>query len=195
MNLALPPWASRLSAVALLLGLLLLGYAAAVAPLVAGYRQSERALVEAQDLLTGYRSVAARRGSLEAQLAALAARQTDSGLYLAGATDALAAAALQDRVKDAIEGSGGNLRSIQILPAKDEEGFRRVGVRVQLTATIADLLHILHGLEAGTPFLFVDALEVNNRRARRRSRDDAETMDPVLLVRLDVAGYQQPEGR
>lgn len=192
MNPALPPWLSRATALALLFGLILLAYAVVVAPLVAGYRQSERAVAEAGELLAGYRSVAARRDQLEAQLAALADRQDDSGLYLAGATDALAAAALQDDVKGAIEAGGGNLRSIQILTAEDEEGFRRVGVRVQLTATVNDLLRILHGIEAGRPFLFVDALEVNNRRARRRSRDEAETMDPVLLVRLDVAGYQQP---
>jgi len=191
-NPALPPWMSRLMALALLLGLVLLAYAVVVAPLVAGYRQSEDAVAEAQELLAGYRSVAARRDVLEAQLAALSARQDDSGLYLAGATDALAAAALQDHVKGAIEGSGGNLRSIQILPGEDDEGFRRVGVRAQLTATVNDLLRILHEIEGGTPFLFVDALEVNNRRARRRSRDEPETMDPVLLVRLDVAGYQQP---
>lgn len=192
MNPALPPWLSRATALALLFGLILLAYAVVVAPLVAGYRQSERAVAEAGELLAGYRSVAARRDQLEAQLEALADRQDDSGLYLAGATDALAAAALQDDVKGAIEAGGGNLRSIQILPAEDEEGFRRVGVRVQLTATVNDLLRILHGIEAGRPFLFVDALEINNRRARRRSRDEAETMDPVLLVRLDVAGYQQP---
>jgi len=191
-NPALPPWLSRATALALLFGLILLAYAVVVAPLVAGYRQSERAVAEAGELLAGYRSVAARRDQLEAQLAALADRQDDSGLYLAGATDALAAAALQDDVKGAIEAGGGNLRSIQILTAEDEEGFRRVGVRVQLTATVNDLLRILHGIEADRPFLFVDALEVNNRRARRRSRDEAETMDPVLLVRLDVAGYQQP---
>lgn len=192
MNPALPPWLSRATALALLFGLILLAYAVVVAPLVAGYRQSEGAVAEARELLAGYRSVAARRDQLEAQLAALADRQDDSGLYLAGATDALAAAALQDDVKGAIEAGGGNLRSIQILPAEDEEGFRRVGVRVQLTATVNDLLRILHGIEAGRPFLFVDALEINNRRARRRNRDEAETMDPVLLVRLDVAGYQQP---
>jgi len=191
-NPALPPWLSRATALALLFGLILLAYAVVVAPLVAGYRQSERAVAEAGELLAGYRSVAARRDQLEAQLEALADRQDDSGLYLAGATDALAAAALQDDVKGAIEAGGGNLRSIQILTAEDEEGFRRVGVRVQLTATVNDLLRILHGIEADRPFLFVDALEVNNRRARRRSRDEAETMDPVLLVRLDVAGYQQP---
>jgi general secretion pathway protein M len=191
-NPALPPWLSRATALALLFGLILLAYAVVIAPLVAGYRQSEGAVAEARELLAGYRTVAARRDQLEAQLAALADRQDDSGLYLAGATDALAAAALQDDVKGAIEAGGGNLRSIQILTAEDEEGFRRVGVRVQLTATVSDLLRILHGIEAGRPFLFVDALEVNNRRARRRSRDEAETMDPVLLVRLDVAGYQQP---
>lgn len=192
MSPALPPWASRILALALLLGLLLLAYAVVVAPLVAGYRQSQGALAEARELLAGYRSVAARRDALEAQLAALSERQDDSGLYLAGATDALAAAALQDHVKSAIEGGGGNLRSIQILPAEDDEGFRRVGVRAQLTATVDDLLRILHGIESGRPFLFVDALEVNNRRARRRSRDEPETMDPVLLVRIDIAGYQQP---
>jgi len=51
---------------------------------------------------------------------------------------------------------------------------------------------VLHGLEAGSTLLFVDNLEVSNRRARRRRNQPVE-MDPTLLVRLDLFGYLRPE--
>ena len=78
------------------------------------------------------------------------------------------------------------------LQAVTDGEFRRVGVRVQMTATVTQLVRVLYALEAGRTFLFVDNLEVSNRRARRR-RNQPVDMDPTLLVRLDLSGYLRPE--
>jgi hypothetical protein len=124
----------------------------------------------------------------------LKSRQSEIGTYLGGETDALAGAKLQELVNATVAAGGGALRSVQILPAKADGGFRRIGVRVQMTATIAQVLHVLHGLDAGSTLLFVDNLEVSNRRARRRRKQQVE-MDPTLLVRLDLFGYLTPGSR
>ena len=187
-----PGWVSRLAALALSAGVAFALYVFVVAPIVAGYAETHAAVAQAAEMLGRYRGIAAARPALQERLDALKARQSEIGAYLGGGTDALAGAELQELVNATVAKGGGGLRSVQILPVKADGGFRRIGVRVQMTATIAQVLRVLHGLEAGSTLLFVDNLEVSNRRARRRRNQPVE-MDPTLLVRLDLFGYLRPE--
>ncbi len=191
-GLMAPGWVSRLAALALSAGVVFGLYLFVVAPIVAGYAETDAAVNQAAELLDRYRRVAAARPALQDRLDALKLRQSEIGAYLGGHTDALAGAELQELVNATVAKGGGGLRSVQILPVKVDGGFRRIGVRVQMTATLAQVLHVLHGLEAGSSLLFVDNLEVSNRRARRR-RNQPVQMDPTLLVRLDLFGYLRPE--
>ncbi len=184
-------WVSRLAALALSAGVAFALYVFVVAPIVTGYAETDAAVAQAAELLDRYRRVAAARPALQERLDALKSRQSEIGTYLSGGTDALAGAELQELVNATVAKGGGGLRSVQILPVKADGGFRRIGVRVQMTATIAQVLRVLHGLEAGSTLLFVDNLEVSNRRARRRRNQPVE-MDPTLLVRLDLFGYLIP---
>ena len=191
-GLMAPGWVSRLAALALSAGVVFGLYFFVVAPIVAGYAETDAAVNQAAELLDRYRRVAAARPALQDRLDTLKSRQSEIGTYLGGHTDALAGAELQELVNATVAAGGGGLRSVQILPVKTDGGFRRIGVRVQMTATIAQVLRVLHGLEAGSTLLFVDNLEVSNRRARRR-RNKPVQMDPTLLVRLDLFGYLRPE--
>ena len=187
-----PSWVSRLAALALSAGIVFAAYIFVAAPIVADYAETDAAVIQTAELLDRYRRVAAARPALQERLNALNARQSEIGTYLSGGTDALAGAELQELVNATVAQSGAGLRSVQILPVKADGGFQRIGVRVQLTATISQVLRVLHGLEAGSTLLFVDSLEVSNRRARRRRKQPVD-MDPTLLVRLDLFGYLIPE--
>ena len=187
-----PGWVSRLAALALSAGVAFALYLFVVAPIVAGYAETDAAVAQAAELLDRYRRIAAARPALQERLDALKSRQSEIGTYLGGGTDALAGAELQELVNATVAKGGGGLRSVQILAVKADGGFRLIGVRVQMTATIAQVLRVLHGLEAGSTLLFVDHLEVSNRRARRRRNRPVE-LDPTLLVRLDLFGYLRPE--
>ena len=191
MNLFDIPWVSRAAAVALLLAILAGVYEFSVAPLLAGHRDADQALDEASDFLARYQRVAARREVLQTQLAEMGKQQADSGIYLRGRTDALAGAELQALVNSTIESGGGRLRSVQILPTKTAGGFQQVSVRVQMTATISEAARILYTFEAGESFLFVDNLDISNRRARRRAK--TADQNPMLLIRLDLSGFLRPE--
>ncbi len=186
-----PGWVSRLAALALSAGVAFAFYLFVVAPIVAGYAETDAEVAEAAELLDRYRRVVAARTGLQERLDALKSRQSEIGTYLGGETDALAGAELQELVNATVAKGGGGLRSVQILPVKADGSFRPIGVRVQMTPTIAQVLRLLHGLEAGSTLLFVDNLEVSNRRARRRRNQPVE-MDPTLLVRLDLFGYLIP---
>ncbi len=200
----LPPWSGRAAALGLAVAAVGAIYLLAVAPLVGAYRATDGAVLQAGEMLTRYSNIASRRAALAAQLDELVARQAASGVYLSGETDALAGAALQEGVGATIEAHGGKLRSIQILPVSDDGDFKRVSVRVQLTASLAPLHRILHSPESGRPFVFLDNLEIKTRRARRSRRTrksrraqaaaaPASATDPTLEVRFDLYGYLRPE--
>lgn len=191
MKLVLPGWAGRVSAIALLLGVGLSVYSLFIGPLIAAYDKVDQDLVDANELLVRYQRIAQSRGRLLAEFQRLTALQASSGIYLTGDTDALAAAALQEIVNATVESAGGRLRSVQILPAKAEGQFKRVGVRVQMNASIAELAQALYDFEAGQTFLFVDSLEASNSRARRK-RGDSTPVEPRLKIRLEISGYRKP---
>lgn len=188
---ALPAWASRSTALGVLALVMLLAYALAVAPLLSAYGETDRALVRARDNLVRYDELARARPALLRQIEDLRAREKSDSAYLQGATDALAAAELQERVSGAITGSGGTLTSTQPLPVAEEGGFRRVAVRVQFSGTIAAVHAALHALESAKPFVLIDNLDLRSRTVRRPGGGD--DVDPVLLVRLDLMGYLRPD--
>lgn len=184
-------WLSRIAAVVLLLLLLGGAYVLGVGPLIATYRQNEADLVEAQDLLSRLRSVAGTEDDLEEKVREIAERQALQSYYLTKETDALAAAELQDRIKVTVGENGGTIRSIQTLLGEDEDEFRRVTLRMQMTTTTEAFLRIIHALETGQPLLFVDNVDIQSRSTRRTGGQPAT--EPLLTVSLDLYGYRPPE--
>lgn len=161
-------------------------------PVVLDYSETDRRIEEIREQLSRYQRLAAMRPALENQMRQSAAETTTEGYYLRGGTDALAAAWLQDRVSALVQGSGGSLRSIQPMPGTDEQGFRRITLRVQMTATNEALVEILYGLETGTPVLFIESLDIQSRYIRHRSNKVGQEAAPealLLTVGFEVSGY------
>ena len=191
MPLSLPKWVTRAGALAILAVLIWMGAALAVWPVVDSYRTTDDQLRETAEHLARYETMSKAYPKLRTQMDKLTRQHAASGIYLAGGTDALAAAELQEDVNSTIERSGGKKRSIQILPVAKDGDFRKVTVRVQMTATLAAFARILHSLESAKPFLFIDNLDVKNRRARRTAKE--QNQDPELVIRFDLYGYLRPE--
>jgi len=192
------PWISRLAALLLLAVVAAAGYQFLVAPIVAAYAGTDQAIADARERLEHFQRLAATRPALAAQMAALLQRQAPHGYYLTGGTDALSAVALQDRLKQVIGANGGTTRSIQPLPGVDEHGFRRVTVRVQLTATTESLFHIVYALEAGAPVVFIENIDAQSRavlRTAERAGAKAPPEEPMLTVAFDLYGYLPLEGK
>lgn len=184
----MPAWIGRVLALALLVAVIGFFYYVVLIPLRESYAETDRAVAEARDLLARYGWLAAGRADLEAQVKELQERQSTQGNYLSGGTDALAAADLQERVNAIITANGGTLRSIQVLPAEDESGYRRVAMRLQVTSTTAALFNIVFALEAETPLLFIDNFDVQARRKRRTSTEQ-DQQETILTIGLDLFGY------
>lgn len=163
-----------------------------VEPIVIGHREANQAIEEVNDQLSHFQRLAAMRPVFASQLDQLAAEQESGTYYLSGGTDALAAAGLQDRVSALVDGKGGSLRSIQPMSGVDEQGFRRITLRIQMTATIGALFETIYALETGMPVLFVENLDVQSRFTRRRSNQAGAQVAPdapLLIVGFDLSGY------
>ncbi len=191
MSRPLPPLVGRLLALAILAGLCVLLWLVAVQPLLgqfAGYRET---VARADEQLPRLRGLAAMAPALQAELARIERDPSARTRQLSGRGDALAAADLQNRLGRIAAANGIVLRSTQILPPEEEEGFRRIAVRVALEGGSPALLKILHGLETAPTLLFIDNLEIRARSGGRVRRNPSATAQPedLLLIRFDLAGY------
>ncbi len=181
---------TRAAAISLLLGLLAGSYILVIEPIFATHRMLDESLSRTTELALRFEQVGAARIRLETKIQELLKRQTESGIYLNGETEALAAAKLQQMVNARVKANQGRVRRIQILPMKMEEGCVRVAISVTIEAPLSALQRIVHSFEANRPIVFVQGFEIKGRRSRQRSKQAA---DPTLFVRLKLAGYMRPE--
>ncbi|MCH9052780.1 MAG: type II secretion system protein M [Proteobacteria bacterium] len=190
--MTLSPFLGRTLAVVLLLAAIGGIWSLIVEPVMTKYRLSAESMVQSEALIERYLRIAKVRVPLEKQLVSLRRQGASRSGYLEGASDTLAAAKLQNRVKGVVATSGGEIKSSQILPPRDDGNHRAINIRVQLSADIAGLQAIFHALESENTLLFLDNVDVRRQRSRRRKSRSAN--DGRLTVRFDVSGYVRREG-
>lgn len=167
---------SRLLAVALAFFAVFLlweGLAQPVLDLVSG----GGSLVSARRSLDDLDRVTERLPSLTQEKAALAKAPAAAAGFLPGADPHLAAAALAGRLNTEIKALNGDLASSEAVDLPDEDGVKRVGLRLRATLPEADLPRLLYGLEFSDPTLFVQSLAISAGKDER------------LTLSLDLYGY------
>ena len=187
------PFVSRLVALLLLLVVAAGGYLYLVEPTIAAYAEADDRLVETRKLIEHFDRLAVRAPAYADRLDEVEKQQRAAGFYLAGDTDALAAASLQDRLAQAIEANGGVLSSLQPLPGTAEQGFQRITVRALMTGNTETLVRTLRDIEGGAPLLFVDNVEIRTDQSGNGGTTPAAISDwtgePALSIAFDVYGY------
>jgi hypothetical protein len=117
------------------------------------------------DQVDALRARAAREAALvdalprltkEAELAA----RTPTRAVLAGNTDAIAGATLQEQVQSMASGANAQLTSIETLPGEQVGNYRRIGVRVELSAQLAVVVHLLAAIEEAQPSMLLDDIRL-----------------------------------
>ena len=188
MTPSLSPRASRALALAILAGLVLFVLLGVVVPLLDAYDQARSSVERNQAAIEHIRQSARSPAELQAELARLKEQQASAVGFMQSSNGSLAAAELQNRIKSSVEAARGELRSTQILPARDEGAFRRISIRGQIAVNTAALQRLFYELESASPFLFLDNIEIHARPSRRGT--GAED-DPMLEVRFDLYGYMR----
>lgn len=165
-------------------------YVAAVAALIVGIcaamldiADRRRALADTADLLSQLQGRGA--GSIPGSL--LAASRPGSP-FLEGPTVTVAGAALLQRVASAVQNVGGTVQSSQVdvVGTQVRDGF--VTLLMSCEVEQPALQRLLHDIESGMPFLFVDQLDVQTQQISNA----AGTFGRVRVV-LGISGqWQQP---
>lgn len=177
----------RAAALAILLALVWLLFSSVVQPILAAYDSAAASVARLEAALQRSRAGEHSVAQVEAELAALKKRQSSTVGTLRGSSDSIAAAQLQDRLKASIEAAKGELRSTQILPARDDGKFRRIAIRAQVTLGTAALQRAFYDIESSSPFLFLDNVVIRARSVSQQK--DKRAQDPILDVTFDLFGY------
>ena len=186
-HLDLSPPVRRVAAVGLLLIAVLAVVALVIDPLYQAVTGARELVAQQRDAIARFEALNGRLPQLQAQHAALEQNVAAESGFLKGTNDALRAAEVQNRIKGIVESHGAQLTSTQILPGRDENGFRRIPAQIVLSGPIDAITAILYDCEYGEPFLFVDTFQIRGRAVPRL--DDPRTTKTVLDLRLEVSAY------
>lgn len=189
---ALSPLVSRSLAVAILVAALAALWVLLVAPVTEKFEGYGRSISHSRELLVRHLQIAAQRARLETELEELRRAQSSTGRFLEGGGIELVAAEAQNKVKNLIDANGATLKSTQILPAQEKDNFRKLTIRVTLSADTEALQKIFHALETANPYLFLDNIDIRARR--RRARRGRSVSQGELQIRFDLYGYMRIEG-
>ncbi len=170
--------------VAVAVGLSLV-YIAVVEPIV-DYRRSvaeeiaegHEQLEQAERFVGALESLRAERDDLKQKLDQARTR------LLPGATGAIGAAALQERVNSVAGTRGITVQSTQVMREEDAPPFKKVAVRLTLSGELKQFAGFLADLEYGPQALRVPFMEVSRRGAAVAGKGPR-----ALSVNTEVSGY------
>jgi len=178
------PAANRAAALGLLVAAVMAVVAMLALPAWWLFDRYDSAALQMAGQLRSYTSLNQLRPNLMKAVETLKAGDTKK-FFVKGATAALAGADLQDVAKAVIEANNGRILSSQLLPHKDDNGVRQVNATIQMTANIQNLREILHAMEGGEPYLFLDNLTV---RAQVPSGFKPQPgFEPEMFIQFDVS--------
>ncbi|MBL8512841.1 MAG: hypothetical protein JNJ55_02535 [Betaproteobacteria bacterium] len=177
--------ARRVLALGILLIFAGLVSAAIAVPVVWLHRHYDAAIERMTKQWQSQTAFNAKRQQMAGALEALRAREPRK-LYLKGTTAALAAAELQDVVKQAVEAQGGRVISVQGLANKEDAGYRIAAATFMLNVNNVNLRRVLHALESQQPFVFIDNLTVRSHTPPG-FRPPPGGQEPDLYVQFDAS--------
>lgn len=182
---------SRQLAIVLLVGGLLFLATLLAIPLMLFHAHYDEPLQDMSQYFSRYQGVIESKDEVRAALDQIR-RQNGDQYFLRNEVAAIAASEVQQASQDVIESSGGKINRIQVEPVREEGGYHRVGVNVQLECDMTALRKILYGIETRQPYLFVDNMSIRSRQYRGRRGIASQLtsgVEPTLTVQIDVSGY------
>jgi general secretion pathway protein M len=148
----------------LAVGILLLAlgglYLLVVAPVLDLYDQQGATLADRRMLATRLDAVAERLPAFGAEATALRDAANTRRITLEGATDAVAAAKMQSRIKELAASAGVMIGSAESIAAQDRDGYSRIGLRIVASGEYDALVRLFAAIEVGSPPLVIANLHL-----------------------------------
>jgi general secretion pathway protein M len=157
-------------------------------PLVADLFAQRQRIDAARTRVQKYRKLAASQEAWERTRAAMQADSSAQAIWLPGTTPALAAAVLQNHLRDQVEAAGATIHSIRTLPEQSAGELNRVTLSARLSTSQDSFRALLYGLENELPLTLVERVSVRARYTP--GRRTAEAAD-VMNVDLQLSGFMQ----
>jgi general secretion pathway protein M len=176
---------------ALSLVLIALGgaYFLAVAPVADLYADRRASLEDRRMVLPRLLAAAGELPSLRVRVAQLRAAASLRKVTLEGASDAIASADLESRIDALASSAGATIGSTEALPAEARGAYRRIGLRLALSGSYETLVRLIARIEAATPPLVVDNLQIHGV-LRRPGLPQGQEADAALDAGFDVFGFR-----
>jgi type II secretory pathway component PulM len=163
--------------------LVLLLYLAVISPIISLEEHWTQELTRNRQILVKYQSLLQNKERVaQANKAAKTALAQAEEQFLTGANPAVAAADLQEILKNLTSAHGVNLTSTKILQSREAGAYLEVPVQVQISGTVAQLVTILYNLEHHKKLLFISELEINAPRWMAGQQRDAQPLQINLVV-------------
>ena len=177
---------SRGLAMGLLILFLTIGVLLLFIPINMLHRHYDQSLDSLADYLGRYRHVVATHAEVQSALDQVK-KKNGRQHFLSNTGAALAASEIQEAAKSLIEAKGGKLVSMQVVPFKDDGGYRRVTVNIQFISNMSVLRKILYAVETVQPYLLLDNVSI--RSQANALNKGAPVTEPELIAQFDVSGY------
>ena len=180
------------SAFVLIIGISI-GYIVLIMPAVLIREQFEQKINDLEFKYSRLHNVLVQKDEITRQLYQLKQQKTDASGFLKENSPALAAAELQEYIKNVVESNYGILTSTQAIDNKIDSTFPQVTIKVHIRCDIESLQRTIHKIETGLPLLLIDNVYIqslNSGVARSvRSGTALHPLTQSLDVRFDVIGF------
>jgi general secretion pathway protein M len=164
-------------------------YFVLVAPVADLYWERQAAFEDRLALLPRLAAAANELPSLRARVAELRAAANLRKVTLEGASDAIASADLESRIDALASSVGATIGSTEALPSETRGAYRRIGLRLALSGSYETLIKLIARIEAATPPLIVDNLQIHGV-LRRPGLPQGGEDNAALDAGLDVFGFR-----
>lgn len=187
-GVGLDGWAGQLAALVILMLLLAVIWIMLALPVLDLWNRRQALLEQREVLARRMADVSASLPAFDRAAGVGSANDSAPASLLDGATDAIAAASLQERLQAMAGRTGAALATTETLSVVQAGAFRQIGLRVGLRAPWPVLVRMLQQIEMATPRMLVDDLQVHGTRLATAPPDQPlEVGFTVLAFRAAAA--------
>jgi general secretion pathway protein M len=161
-----------------------LAWTLVASPLIGWYEARQEHLAEQRVLLAHMTRLVAELPALRRSVGGDGpADDLPAATLLSGESDAIAGAALQGMVQDMARAAGVTLTSAEALPGDPRGAFRRIGLRIVLSADWPALIDLLKAVESSPMRLLVDDLQLHSTaNTQAGAAHDAPRIEASFVV-------------
>ena len=152
-------------------------------PLIAMVADRQTAIITQAERLARLKATIARIPELRRSESESNQRLEAAGGIWTGTSEAVIAATMQDRLRQAVSGSNGVVKSSSHLRGADENGLQTVRIRFVIEGTLATIEQTLAVIETSRPVMFVDNMTVTAPASFPVDKP------PLLGLDVEVVGY------